>query len=461
MKSEKLELIKQWDKDYYLHTFFGDKNYQQILVERTEGNYLYTYDGRKYLDFASQLVCVNLGNGNEKINESVIEAVNRYGFLWNKYLTEYRAAAAKKIIEDIPGVSQWAGRVKFFNSGSEAVEAAINLVRLLTGKNNILIKEYDFHGWTGEALRSTTIKYYGSLKSLPGNEISELPVCERYYTVPSPFCNRCKFGKVYPDCKNVGILYCVDQAERVINEVGPHTIAAFLAEPVSGFGMVFPPKEYFPQMREILDRYSILWVDDEVLTGFGRLGKWFAYDSYGGIYPDIMCIGKGMVNSLIPCSAMVVSKNLARILEDKIWYVGGTFSGHPVAMAAVAATIDYMLENNIVRKAEEKGLYMGRGLRELKTKHHSVGYLQGSGLFWQLEFSHNESNCRDLNVYGKYSPAMAVMEECFKNGLILGGLLPYTVRLSPSLTVTTEEIDWAVDILDRALTKIEQKENWA
>lgn len=450
----KKELIKEWDKSYYIHTFANEKMYQPILVDRTEGNYIYTSDGKKYLDFASQLVSVNLGNSNSEIIEKINDALQRYGFLWDKYLTEYRALASKKIIEDIPGVSSWAGKVKFFNSGSETVEAAVSLARLIKNKDKILIKDYDFHGWTSEALKCTKIKYFGSLKDIRTNEIAELQGDNNYVAIPSPFCVRCKFGKSYPECKENGLLYCIKQTEELINNIGAQTIAAYLGETISGFGMVIPPEEYIPQLRELLYKYDILWINDEILTGFGRLGKWFAYDLYDEVYPDIMCIGKGLVNSIIPCGAIVVSKEIARLLEDKVWYLGSTFSGNPPAMAAAVATIDYMTKNGIVEEVEEKGYYLQSKLHDLTYKYKSDFIVSGYGLFWQLEFIQYQGETRSINVNNTYSPAQRVMEECFKNGLVLGGLLPYSLRLAPSFTITPKEMDWAIEVLDKVLNEI-------
>lgn len=454
MGEKKIEKIKEWDKNYHIHTFANEKTYQPIVVDKTEGNYFFTSDGKKYLDFSSQLVCVNLGNSNEKIIAKVTDALKRYGFLWDKYATEYRSLASQKIIEEIPGVNRWAGKVKFFSSGSETIEAAVSLAKLIKNKTRLLIKEYDFHGWTSEALKCTTIKYFGSLKDIGTNEIVELPSDDSYVTIPSPLCWRCKFGKCYPACKENGVLHCIRETEKIISEAGAGTIAAYLGETVSGFGMVIPPAEYLPQLRDLLNKYDILWINDEVQTGFGRLGKWFAYDLYDGIYPDIMCIGKGLVNSVIPCGAIVVSKEIAKTLEDKIWYLGSTFSGHPAAMAAAVATIEYMIENEIVEKAYQKGEYLRSKMEKLAEKYQPHIAVSGYGLYMQLELLQYKTDTRIINVNNAYSPAKAIMDGCYQKGLVLGGLLPYSIRLAPALTVTTEEIDQAVRVLDGVFKSI-------
>ncbi len=453
MNTDETQSIKEYDSKYYIHTFSGEKNYNPVITDKAEGSYIYSYDGKKYLDFASQLVCVNLGNKNEEINNKVIEAINRYGFLSENFLTKERAMASKQLIEDIPGVNDWAGKVKFFNSGSEAIEAAINLARLITGKQNVLVKDYDFHGWTGEALQATRVTPFGGMKNLINNELSTIPDNGNFCSLPSPYCYKCQYGKTYEDCKKESVLWCVKKSEEIINEIGPSTIAAFLSEIVSGFGMVFPPEEYFVQMRELMNKYGILWIDDEILTGFGRLGKWFAYELYDGVYPDIMCVGKGLNNAVIPSSAIVVSKEIAKTLEDRIWYVGSTYSGHPAAVAAISETIRFMIDNNIVDKVEEKSNYLKAKLKGLQEKYSFIDAIFGAGLFWLIEFRRDD-NSRSIETPNGLPIVKQLIAECYKAGLILGGMLPYTVRLAPSLVTSEEDIDKAIKILETVLSRV-------
>lgn len=454
--NENIEKYMEWDKKYYLHTFMNENNYQPIPVERTNGDKIYTYYDGEYLDFNSQLVSTNLGNSNNTINERVCEAINKYGFLWEKFLCNYRAEAVYKIIEEIPGMNHWAQRIKFYSSGSEAIEAAITLARLIRQKNKVLIKSIDFHGWTGKAGNTTSIPYYGSMQSIKDHNLYSQKKDNNYIEIPTPYCSDCPLHSNYDECKCSSKLKCIEKAEEIIIKENPDEIAACITEIVSGFGAILPPKEYIPQLRVLLNKYGILWIDDEVLTGFGRLGKWFAYQFYDDIYPDIMCIGKGLTNSLVPCSGIVISKELSQQLEENIWFFGSTFSGHPLAMAAISATIDYMLENQIIELSKERSNFIREALEGLKNKYQDLlESVSGKGFFWSIEFKGSKYLSRKINIKGVFSPAAFVSQECYKRKLILGGLLPWTLRLTPSLTMDIEDLQIGMKILDEALGSLE------
>ncbi|MDE7432357.1 MAG: aminotransferase class III-fold pyridoxal phosphate-dependent enzyme, partial [Lachnospiraceae bacterium] len=445
----------EWDKKYYLHTFVREESYQPIPVEKTENDKIITcYEG-EFLDFNSQLVSTNVGNSNKNINDRVCEAINRYGFLWEKFLCNYRAEAVYKIIEKIPGMNLWAQRIKFYSSGSESIEAAISLAKMLKKKNKILIKSIDFHGWTGKAGNTTTIPNFGSMQNVINGELYSQKRDDDYIIIPTPFCSDCPLKCSYDECKHCNKLKCIEKTESIILRENPEEIAACITEIVSGFGALLPPKEYIPQLRELLQKYEILWIDDEILTGFGRLGKWFAYQYYDGIYPDIMCVGKGLTNSLVPCSGVIISKELSRQLEDRVWFFGSTFSGHPVAMAAISATIDFMLENQVIEKSSVQSQLIKESLEQLKDKYSDLlENVNGEGFFWSIEFKGSKYFARKVNTKGVFSPTVYVSQECYKRKLILGGLLPWTLRLTPSLTMKKTDIQKGMNIFDEALNSL-------
>lgn len=457
MDQNKIKDYMEWDKKYYIHTFMNEAGYEAIPVERTEGDKIITsYEG-EYLDFNSQLVSTNVGNSNEMVNQRVAEAVNTYGFLWEKFLCNYRAEAVYKIIEKIPGMNEWAQRIKFYSSGSEGMEAALSLARLLTKRKKVLVKSIDFHGWTGNARNTTSIPYYGSMENIETGEMRSLERSKDFVTIPTPYCQDCPLGCRYEDCKANGCLHCVEETERIIQKENPDEIAACVTEIVSGFGAIVPPDEYIPQLTALLKKYGILWIDDEVLVGFGRLGKWFGYQYYKDVYPDIMCIGKGLTNSLVPCSGIVVSKELSTKLDQNIWFLGSTFSGHPVAMAAISATIDYMLENDVVEKSRKLSKMVEDSLRKLTDKYDDLlEKVSGRGMFWSIEFKGSKYEARKINIKGAFSPAQFVSQACYKRKLILGGLLPWTLRLTPSLNIKEEYITEGMKILDEALADLRE-----
>ena len=285
-------------------------------VVSTDGDFIELSDGTRLLDFTSGLLCTNAGHRNPRIRDAIVEALDRYGFVWEGWATDYRARAAKLIIEDLLGADDWAGRVRFTSSGSEAIELALLIAKLVTGRPNVISRDFAYHGWTHGAL---------SLMGLPGSrgilaaadtdEIRRpagIPMPGVHFA-PAPYCFSCPIGHTYPACKRGGdTLACIDAMEHLIRTLGPDSIAAVVAEPIFGVGMFHPPEEYLPQLRELTRRYGILWIDDEVMTGFGRTGKTFAYQHSPGVTPDLMALGKGMISATLPAGGVVMSRAVSR-----------------------------------------------------------------------------------------------------------------------------------------------------
>ena len=460
--------VRDWDERYVFHVVAARDEYKSVPVASAEGCYVTYADGRRVLDFANQLVCVNMGHRHPKIQAAIREASDKFGYVWEGLTTEYRSRAAKLIMEDL-GVGKWAGRIRFLSTGTEAVETMVTMARLYTGRRNIVTRSYDYHGWSTALSGVNGMRgYRSSLASSQGDpvvrDVPDAPAPNCYYA-PAPQCYRCPIGHTYPNCKdNNGTLACVRATEHVISTIGPETVAGFLSEPAQGAGMIHPPKEYFLQIREMTQRLGVLWLDDEVMTGFGRLGEWFGYDCYD-VTPDIMSVAKGFSSSALPASGVVVSKPIAAFFEQWRFSTMSTFGSHPLAMAAVAANIEAMLEENILEHVRELGAYLGEGLMALQEKHPCLGLVSGRGLMWALELVRNKDTREPFvsvdrfSVYAKtpQTPASAIVAGvCAEENVAIGAFLPNSVRLATAFIATREDIDVGLRALDKGLSELDR-----
>lgn len=464
------EKVKEWDMKYYLPVGKSMEEYVHIPVARAEGCYIYRPDGTKILDFLSEAISVNIGHCHPKVQEAIREATERYSYVRSGFCTDYRAKASKLIIEDLLGPDEWAGRLRFCSTGSEAVETALIIARLYTNRPNTITRDSAYHGWTQGAAGCTRVRTYrNTITSAKEVEIRDDPLMASmpgFYVAPAPFCYRCPIGHEYPGCKMAdGKLACVYATENLINTLGPETVAAIITEPIFGAGTIQPPPEYNPQIRRMTKELGILWIDDEIICGFGRLGKWFGYQWYEDVKPDIMTMAKGISSSAIPAAGVVVSKEVAKFFEEHRWWTLSTFASHPIAMAAAVANIEAMMEMNIPELALKAGKYLESTLDELANKHICVGLVSGQGLLWGIEIVRNRQtrepfvkrDRQDLySGYLKKNPNEIVGEKCFEKGVFLGGFSPNTVRIGPPLTISEDEMNQAVDALDYALTEIDK-----
>ncbi|MCY7493663.1 aspartate aminotransferase family protein [Bacillus safensis] len=461
--------VEEWDKKYILRTFSTQEEYQPIPIESTEGDYLIMPDGTRLLDCFNQLYCVNVGQKNEKVNQAIKEALDRYGFLQDAYTTDYKAKAAKLIIEDILGNEDWAGKVRFVSTGSEAVETALMIARLYKNRQLVVTREYAYHGFTKGSTSVTRLK--GSRSGITETNPSSLPQGMPgqdnglVAVAPSPNCIRCSLGHQYGSCHDEnGELACVKYTRRMIENQGREQVAAIITEVTQGAGSVQPPDEYIPQIRQMTKELDILWIADEVLTGFGRTGEWFAYQHYG-VQPDIVSMAKGISSSAIPAGAVVVNKEIAEFMDQYRWETVSTYSGHPIAMAAVCANIEHIMEENLVDKSRKAGHYIQQKLIELKSKHFSIGQVAGYGVLWIVELVKDDKMRPLVEIDRNFThevdpstfPTNIIREKAIEKGVLIGGVMPNTLRIGLSLNVSKEDIDKAMDALDFALTHFESK----
>ncbi len=451
------ELMERWDRQYYLHNVQGQDEHQWNGVAYQEGNYLYMVDGTRLLDCQSQLISDNMGHRHPRVVAGLTEALERYGHVYFGMATDYRARAAKLIVKDLLERDGWAGRVRILPSGSDAVDVALTMARVYTGRSVVLTQEHSFHGLTAGA--GTRVRGYNNqissvhevhdVRDVPGGE---LPT---FRTIPAP---------EHEEFDAWGGLPSLAALEQVIDEVGPEQIAAVVTETMLGVAGIMGHPDYLPGVREITSRHGILWIDDEVICGFGRLGKWFSYQLYDGLRPDIMPIGKGMNGCILPVGGVVASTEVAALFERDRWFSGSTWDGHPLVAATIVANIEAMIDEGAVEHGAEMGLRLRAGLDELRNRHPSIGRIGGHGLYHAVDLVRGDGTPivpedRAFDFTGDLSgtPTAMIRQEAAKHGVWLTGFVPNTIKVAPPLTVTADEIDLTLEAFDAGLDVIDQR----
>ncbi len=460
--------VIEWDRKYCFHIEHSLDEWTPVPVARCDGEYIVLANGAKILDFLSGLISVNAGQRNQQIIDEIKKSLDDYGYMWELFTHPYKSTAAKLIVDDILGPDGWAGRVHFVNSGSEANEEALQIAKLFTNRPYIITREYAYHGWTEGAGACSRINFWrGSLTSPKDDFSRKVPgfPAPGYFPATAPFCYRCPYGFKGPDyCKIDGIVSCLNDLEHTIKSVGPENVAAVITEPISGGGLVVSPREWLRGLREITRKYGILWIDDEVMTGFGRTGKWFAYQHYG-VTPDIMTMAKGIVSSALPAAGVAVSKEIAEFFDKYRWYHAVTYSSHPVSMAAVVANLRYMIAEDIPARSHRMGEYLGRRLVELESRHKCVGQVTGMGLFYGMEIVKDKATRepffegdRDTSGAGDTSnwPVNIVQRKALEKGVLFGGFVPNGLRIGPALTIKEDQIDQGIAALDFGLDEVDR-----
>jgi len=460
--------LLELDRRYYLHTYYTAEEYSPTPITKVEGPYLIDDKGNRLLDFSAQLMCVNLGNSHPKIQAAIRESLNAFGYVWEKYPSEPRVKATRLLMEEILSGDGWAGRLRFTTTGSEAVEEGLILAKLYTNRPHIFTRLWDYHGWTGAAGACTMIRRSRNMLSSPKGQVRDVPSfpTSHWLVAPPPYCYRCPLGREYPNCKVGGRLGCVELTKRLIEAVGAETVAGIITEVVMGVGAVVPPPEYAPQLRRLTRELGILWIDDEVVCGFGRTGRWFAYQHYlPEVKPDIMILGKGLASAQLPAAGVVVSKEIAGFFEGYRWWHVPTYGAHPLVMSAVAANLEAMIEEDIVSHAAETGRYLGERLKGLQERHKCIGHIAGEGMFWVVEIVKNRETKEPFveedreAVYAgdtSHYPVNIIASKCLERGCLVGGFTPNTLRLTPPLALGEKEVDRGLDALDYALTAIDK-----
>ncbi len=399
---------------------------EPIVMERGEGHYLYDENGVKYLDFFGGILTAGIGHANPKVADAVSKQAHKLMHCSTVYVIPGQVELAERLMSIVP---EGIGKFTFTSSGTEAIEAAILMAQIATGNDEIIALRHSYSGRSKLAIELTALHNWKQGRA-PSSSVK--------YT-HNGYCYRCAFGLKYPSCG----MRCAYDLEELIKTSTSGRIAALLAEPIQGVGgVIIPPPEYFPIVAEITRKYGGIFISDEVQTGFGRTGgKWFGIEHWG-VRPDAMTAAKQMASGA-PIGALMARPELA-----EKWTAPSisTFGGNPVTMAAASATLDFMKENGTKENSELMGRRFMEGLNRIQAKHPSMGEVRGKGLMVGVEF-----------VKGDKEPApdifLKVLEETKRRRLLVGkgGLYGNVMRLSPAMTITSDEVDQAIAILDEAI----------
>lgn len=427
------------DREYVFHSWSAQKALKPMCIAGAEGSYFWDYDGNKFLDFSSQLVNVNIGHQHPKVVAAIQEQAAKLSTIAPQHANDKRGEAAERIV-GLAGPNM--SKVFFTNGGADAVENAIRMARLHTHKHKVLSFYRSYHGNTGAAIQAT-----GDPRRWP-NEYASQQV--HFF---GPYLYRSEFWASTPEEESERAL---QHLEHVIQFEGPATIGAIILESVVGTaGVLVPPPGYLEGVRALCDKYGIVWIADETMSGFARTGKWFAFQNWAA-QPDLIVFAKGSNSGYVPVGGVVISGDIAATFDEKVFPGGLTYSGHPLAAASIVASIDAMKEEKIVENAASIGQnVLEPGLRELMDKHPVIGEVRGLGVFWALDLVTNRDTREPLAPYGGTSPAMnELVAECKSRGL-----MPFVnfnrMHVVPPCIITESEAKAGLEILDQAFTLID------
>lgn len=438
---EEGQRVRDLDRTYVFHSWSAQAKLNPLCVSAAEGSYLWDYDGNRYLDFSCQLVYTNLGHQHPRLVAGIQEQVGKLATIAPQHAVEVRGEAAKRIIE----VSADNMRQVFFtNGGADGVENAMRMARLHTGRTKVMSFYRSYHGNTTSAITAT-----GDQRRWP-NEYGM-----HHVHFWGPFLYRTVFHSQSEEeeCERA-----LQHLAEVIEFEGPQTIAAILMETVVGTGGIMPPPPgYLQGVRDLCDKHGIMMICDEVMAGFGRTGKWFAYQNWD-IKPDLVVFAKGVNSGYVPVGGVVISEPIVATFQERVFPGGLTYSGHPLAMASIVAAIDTMHDEGTIENAEAIGRdILGPGLEDLKARHPIVGDVRGLGVFWAVELVLNRETKEPVVAYG--APVSGVLAEanaeCRKRGL-----LPFVtgnrIHMVPPCNVSEADAKEGLAILDEALAEVDK-----
>jgi taurine---2-oxoglutarate transaminase len=424
-------------KRYVLHSWSVQDALAPIPVAGGEGRYFWDYDGKRYLDFASQLVNVSIGHQHPKVVAAIKEQAEKLCTIGPPMATEPRSTLARMLAEVTPGDLC----MSFFtNGGAEANENAIKLARWYTGRHKVIARYRSYHGATAGSITLT-----GDPRRWPAE-----PGIPGVVRMLDPYTYRCPAGHPDPCPVCTG----APHLEEILQYEGPQNVAAVILETVTGTnGVIVPPDGYLRAIREVCDRHGILLICDEVMAGFGRTGKWFGVDNWD-VVPDILTVAKGINSGYVPLGAMVVREPIAEWVRDKYFAGGLTYSGHPLACASAVASIEAFREEGIVENAAEMGAVFAEQLHGLQERHPSIGEVRGLGCFWGVELVKSRKTREPLVPFNAAGEAFAPVARLAKLALDRGLYLMThwnVIMVCPPLTITRDEIEEGVAVLDEAL----------
>ncbi|MFQ5998553.1 MAG: aspartate aminotransferase family protein [Candidatus Bathyarchaeia archaeon] len=419
-------------------TWRKQKGWTPLNVIDAEGCYFWDTTGKKYLDFSSQLMCSNLGHKNKAVIDAICDQARKLSYIGPPFATDTRSDLTEELLTVMPS-----GLDKFFyaTSGTEANEAAIKIARLVTKKYKIISRYNSYHGST-----SASISVTGDWRRW---HIEPSGRIDGVIFAPDAYPYRCPLGAKETEC---GIA-CAQYVDYMIKNEG--NVAAVIIEPVVGTnGVIVPPKQYLPLLREITQDNDVLLIADEVMSGWGRTGEWFAVDNWH-VKPDILTTAKGITGAYVPLSVTATTRKVSEYFEDNFFAHGHTYEAHPLMMAPAIAAIREFKRLKLIEKAREMGPYIGKRLNELAEKHQSIGDVRGLGMFWAVEIVKNRETKKPFNTRAdKFAGTPTMVEkissEMMKAGVFIQNWISHFI-IAPPLIATEEEIEEGLKVLDESL----------
>lgn len=421
-------------------TWSAQKELEPLPVQKAEGVFFWDFSGKRYLDFNSFVMCSNIGHGNAHVIEAICEQARSLTFAGPHMATEIRAALGEKLAEVLP---EGLTRYLYTLGGADANENAVKIARAYTGKHKILARYRSYHGASHGALALSgdlrrvawEPNVMGGVVHFPATYRFRDDLVENAMDVPDEV-----YSRVH-----------LDYLEKIIQYEGPDTIAAIFLEPVTGTnGILIPPDGYLEGIRRLCDKYGILMIVDEVMSGFGRTGTWFAVDHWN-VKPDILTMAKGLTSAYAPLGAVAMREEIAAYFDHRKYEGGLTFNGHPISLAAALANIEVMQEENLVAQASAKQPVLLDMLHTLLQRHPSVGAVRGIGLFAAIELIKDKNSLEPLGEYGKSPKILKELQEFTLSKGLFHYIHDNLILIIPPLIIKQDELQLGMDILDEAL----------
>ncbi len=442
-KSETSNIIQN-NQDYTIFSWSKQKGTNPIAVEHAEGVYLYDYDGKRYLDFSSGLMNVNIGHGDQRVTDAVMKQMQQVSYVTPSCVTKARGELGKKLAEICP---EDLNKAFFTLGGADSIENSIKLARLYTGRHKILSRYKSYHGSTNAAMTAS-----GDPRKLTVDSQQ----ATNFVHFDLPYLYRWEYGE-----ENL-LKESVAQLERVIAYEGPNNIAAILLEGESGSsGCMQYPKGYLKKVSELCNKNGILLIMDEVMSGFGRTGKWFGFQNHN-IVPDMIAMAKGLTCGYLPFGCLMVSDKIASKFDDAYLSIGLTYSSHPVCCAAALEVLKIYEEDNLIENCVAMGKYLDKKIEELKAKHPSIGDWRNTGLLGCLELVKNKETKEPMAPFNAKPDEMVVMSKVAAKLRELG---MYTfvrwnyVFIAPPLCINEKQIDEGLAIISEAISIADEQVN--
>lgn len=417
-------------KKHTLYEWSAQSKVDPIPVARAKGIYFWTPEGKRYIDFNSQLMSVNIGHGDPRVIQAISEQAATLAYANPFMAHEPRARLGAKLAEITPGDID---TFFFTNGGAEATENAIKIARFFTGRQKIMARYRSYHGATGGSITLTgDPRRWAAEPGIPG----VVHVLDPYHGIE----------RGWESAES-----SLAMIEETIQLEGSHTIAAFILETVTGTnGILVPPDGYLQGIRKICDKYGIVMIADEVMAGFGRTGEWFAIDHWK-VVPDLICMAKGLTSSYLPLGAVGMRHHIAEHFKDKVFFGGLTYNSHPMGCAAALATIRVYEEDNLIDNAKKMGALMKQLLADMEKRHPSVGAVRSIGLFGIAELVRSRKTRQPMAPFNGTSEEMAALGRFFREQGLYTLVRWNTFYTNPPLCINESQLREAFEIIDRGL----------